>query len=256
MTTPVGTETGNIWPTIAANLKLRVDRATWDTWLKDLECLAIDKDHIAISCPDPMTADWCENRLQPVILAAITSTTGTTPALAFIYPSTPQKTHIDDLPIHLQLIHHDPRDTGFVMISNYAIQFWQPLLSQDAWCLWVTLRSYAWDAQRWAWPSIRTLAEIVTNGNRHRITGRAERNDRARQIGAIESLEAEGLLRVSRDADTYLFRVIDKLPLLSPARIKLLPAHLRRAHKRYLQRAALANATELSTCGDTPMAPP
>ena len=235
------TDATTFWKSILQDLKLRLTKATFDTWLSRTRALSLQDDHLAIEVPDPMTGDWLANRLHRPIAQALRRSAGQEITIAYISPPAPNTPPADDVPIQLQLIHHDPRDAGFVMTSNYAIQFWQPLMGEDPWCLWLTLRSYAWDAKRTAWPSISTLADIATNGNRHRIIGRAPRNGRGEVKGALEVLESLGLLKVtlrgSGRRTQYSFRVLDRLPLLTPGRVKQLSPHLRRAHRNYLLRA-------------------
>ena len=91
-----------------------------------------------------------------------------------------------DCRINIELINFDPTTAGWVMVPNYAVHYWQPYLGLTPFALWVALRSFpaAWAGGRASeWPSIQTLADIITNRNRHRILGRAKRQGRRRTVG-------------------------------------------------------------------------
>jgi hypothetical protein len=168
-----------------------------------------------------------------------------------------------DCRLSVELIHFDPRERGFVQLSNYALVFWQPLLNLLereagsratglAFRLWLTLRTFAahWDPHHGNhWPTIFTLARITAHGDRHRLLGRGPRGTkqagtyRKEVTGAIAILEEQRILYVtSRHSGRfteYVFRILDRLPLLTPVQVKRLPVPLQERHQHELARSKL-----------------
>jgi len=256
-------------------------QATYNTWLADTELITYDENTAAftVGVANAFAKDWLEARLHALIQRTLTRMTGKPATVQFtiLYPtsttvgaasgpSLPEaplgETDAEsaDLPagcrFGVELVTFDPAQKGFVMVSNYALQFWQPYLatrerengarSPVAFQLWQALRSFpaAWNGRNspW-WPSVQTLADIVANGNRHKLLGRAERKDRTRTVGALEVLEQERIVWTQAYGDgrdtIYYFRVLDNLPLLTPAQAAKLTQRLQERHQREVSKCNL-----------------
>jgi len=227
--------------------------------------------------------DWLEHRLHQIILRTLSRLTGKTATVQFtiLYPTTSttvgdapgpslQKRPLgetdlepadQDLPADcrfgIELVSFDPTSKGWVMTSNYAHQFWQPYLTAIerengtrsggiAFPLWQLLRSFpaSWQGRSNPnWPSIQTLADIVANGNRHKVLGRAACKGRQRTIGALETLEQARIVwtrTYGQDRDTiYYFRVLDNLPILTPAQTAKLTQRLQERHQREMSKCQI-----------------
>ncbi len=232
-----------IWPRALRELKLQLPKATFDTWLMGTDA-ELEGDTLQILVGTPFAEEWLEHRLRDKIEAAVAASAGRPLDVVFAIRAASRGSPTPTLPepgpgeIAVELVEFDPTKRGFVMTANYAIRFWQPYLGLRPFALWQTLKSFAFEAGQDTWPSIQTLADIVANGNRYAITGRAACNGRKRQVGALEVLEEERIVWVLREGEgggtRYRFRVLNSFPLLTPAQVKRLPPNLRAAHERFI----------------------
>ena len=254
-----------IWSHALEELELQMTRATFETWLKGTTA-QVDGDTLTVTVANTFGQEWLDQRLRPKIEAAVADAAGRPLNVVFAVKATnhigdgdlddgrppsqqPSDTADSTLPapgpgeIAVELVEFDPTKRGFVQTANYAIRFWQPYLGLRPFALWMTLKSFAFRADKDAWPSIQTLADIVANGNRHLITGRAARNGRKATTGDLQILEEERIVWVLRTGEgggtRYHFRVLNSLPLLTPAQVKQLPANLQAAHERFINQCAI-----------------
>jgi hypothetical protein len=258
-------DAGSLWRAVLSELQLQMPRATFETWLKSTTA-QVDGDTLTVIAGNPYAQDWLDNRLRNPIERTVAGLAGRPLTIVFAAKATepinagglaggrslPQQPSdsADPTPsspgpgeIAIELVEFDPTKRGFVMTANYVIRFWQPYLGVRPFALWQTLKSFAFQAGQDAWPSIQTLADIVADGNRHLITGRAARNGRQRQVGALEVLEEERIVWILRDGEgsrtRYRFRVLASLPLLAPVQVKRLPPNLRAAHEHFINQCAI-----------------
>ncbi|MDX1523904.1 MAG: DnaA N-terminal domain-containing protein [Anaerolineae bacterium] len=250
---------------VLPQLRQQMTRATFETWLSDTRQVGeIDDDVLTIGVASAYAKDWIEHRLSDTIRRTASSLAGQALALKVIInqtsadpapPATGENGHGPNLSpppapgeIAVELISFDPTQRGFVMTSNYAVRFWQPYLNTlqakvSPFTLWQTIKAFAYDSNRDAWPSIQTLADICAGGQRYKILGRAERKGCRRIVGALEVLEQQRIVYVKRvgsgSKTSYTFRILDNLPLLTPRQIENLPKPLRLAHKRFIKRSEL-----------------
>ena len=239
----------DLWQRTLTHLEGRVTKATFATWLADTKAVDLTTDGLVILAPNQYARDWLEHRLLQLISRALADAAGHAVNTAFItqYPPPRRKPATDPPPpkgptaggtIAIELVSFDPANRGWVQCSNYAIRFWQPYLRPRPFALWLTLRSFAWHADRDAWPTINTLASICTHGNRHLVLGRNARASRPPTKGALQVLEDERIVWTKRRGTgptaSYTFRVLDGLPLLTPGQLATLPENLVAAHARFL----------------------
>ena len=145
--------------------------------------------------------------------------------------------------VTINLVEFDPTKRGYVQTSNYAWQFWLPLIKPLPFCVWNLLRSYAFQRSE-ANPSISLLADVSANSNRHSIRGRAASEARPHEtIGALALLEEQRIIWVIRKGEgrhtTYNFKVMNSLPLLTSAQIAQLPQSVQAAHQKFLKRCQI-----------------
>lgn len=147
--------------------------------------------------------------------------------------------------IDVQAVDLEPTRRGYQLTYNYAIRFWLPILGPVCFALWQALISFCFGDRDKCWPSISLLADMAGGGNRNLIKGRwrGQGENRRREKGALEKLEAHGLLTVeTKHAGTearYTFHVLKEPPILSPSLLAQLPKRLQQMHSDLLDRCGL-----------------
>jgi len=222
----------NVSAKVLEQLKKKTTRATFDTWLADTTGHQT-KEALTIYVHSTFAKDWIQSRLSGQIKRTVQEITGRALDIKFVIRSTTDPPS----PMIIQLVEYDPTKKGFVQVSNYSIEFWQPYLGQKAFRLWLTIRSFAYTAGKSTWPSITTLAHICFRGNRQQITGRSSQGKY--YPGTLESLEREKVVWYKRNTNYYIFRVLNSLPLLTPTQLDTLSIPLQERHRRFLKRCQL-----------------
>lgn len=253
----------DLWQRILPELKLQMTQATFDTWLANTTAKS-SRGKITVTVRTPLAKDWLESRLQAIIQRTAARVAGHPIQVAFTAPDPKQSSPAPspqappkpnsalqgpdvppDCQFGIEIVNFDPTTKGWVMTSNYAWQFWQPLLGAVPFNLWNTLRSFPAAYHHngndaFQWPTIQTLADICANGNRHAILGRAARTGRKRKEGALEILETARIVWTQTYGTgrniQYYFRILDHLPILVPTQIKLLTSRLQERHQRQIAR--------------------
>lgn len=131
--------------------------------------------------------------------------------------------------------------------GTYEEIFWQAFLGTKRYSLWRTLRAYAESGK--AWPSLRTLAEIVT-GHRPKTTVVS---------GRLEALRDEGLVGWQDGADGAEYYLRAELPLLTPAQAETLSETMQREHRDWLREQKYKGQSLLSLwvkCKASTLVPP
>jgi len=266
------------WQLTLEQLKLQMTQATFDTWLHD-STASLCGSTLTVTTKNAYAKDWLQNRLAATIKRTAARVYGKPLDLAFTVEHQPKTSRSErefagapaaigpgaatsrpgeeeeaageeedtneppSTRFAIRLIGFDPT-IGYVQVTNYELQFWQPLLGNPAFVLWCTLKSFpaAWDPKiRPEWPSIQTLADTCAQGNRQKILGRKQRPGHARMIGALEVLERERIVWTTRWGEgretVYTFNVVDHLPMLTPAQAQLLTPRLQERHARRLAQA-------------------
>ena len=261
-----------VWNEILTKLGQQMTLATFDTWLRDSRLVSQEDDRLVVSVRSHYAVDWLSNRLEDTVLRTAARVLGRPVEVSFVAANGNQAPDDDgdvdpadadlrpDCRIAIELVNFDLTSAGFVMTANYVWHFWQPYFAEleratgarntgCVFCLWNTLRSFpaAW-AERGQphWPSISTLADMVAKGNRHKIIGRSAHGKKryyTRTVGALEILENERVVwshPIGTGRDTiYYFKVLNKLPLLTPAQVGKLSERLQERHAREIQRCRL-----------------
>ena len=147
--------------------------------------------------------------------------------------------------IDVQPVDLEPTRRGYQVTYNYAVHFWLPTLGPACFAVWQALISFCFGDRHICWPSISLLADMAAGGNRHLITGRwrGQGENRKRQQGALEQLEAYALLTVeTKHAGPeirYTFHVVKEPPILSPDLLSKLPKRLQQMHSDLLDRCGI-----------------
>jgi len=245
--------TNDLWQQVLAALEVQLPRETFFALLARSKGM-LEGDALYVQLASDYAAEWVAARLLPLIQVTVdrvagrhlTIRTGTAPPTTSLElaPAAQDEDGTEPGRVCVELVEFNPDRYGFVKLSNYAVRFWQPYLGPRPFALWVTLRSFAWNSDREAWPSIQTLADICAAGNRHVILGRGARAERARLTGALEVLEREQIVCVTRRGSgrmkSYAFHVVESLPLLTPCQLERLPQRLADAHAGFLHRHGLS----------------
>jgi len=149
------TETTEIWGRVLAELKLRMTKATFDTWLVQTHLQELTDDKAVIACPNGFAVDWLENRLAGVIKDTLTRVLGREVELSFVVAAAPEP-EPEELPPGPGLYYpaYTQEYTEIVQpekrynISFYFRQVWAPRLGPTAAALVSELRNRCWFA--WA----------------------------------------------------------------------------------------------------------
>lgn len=229
-----------LWQEVLAQLQLQMTVATYNAWLRTTTAVQ-SNNTLTVTVQNEFALDWIKHRLGDIIQRTVNRITSEDFTLIYTLPYQYSNTPDEPAPntINVQLIEFDPTRKGWVQTANYAIRFWQPYLTCVPFAVWLTLRSFAFYADRDTWPSIQTLADTCTNGNRHAILGRAKRAERCAQPGALSKLETERIVyprTVGTGSNTsYIFRVLASLPLLTPIQVDKLSPRLQQSHVRFVR---------------------
>lgn len=234
-----------LWEATLADLQLQVTRSTYDTWFRGTRPLYLEKGKLLVGTSSAYALEWLEGRLQHITddtlkrhghpggakFTVVGSTPPAAPDAPLAEVAREQETAKAALPAAvLELMDFDATSKGWIQTPAYAIQFWQPYLGLGPFNAWQTLRSYA--LQTGKWPTITTLADILCKGSRQRLTGRTLKA--GHQKGWLEILVEEKILWHRLKGQDYIFRVMDRLPLLTPQQVGTLSKARQRAHTKFL----------------------
>jgi hypothetical protein len=245
-----------IWPAALGELQLQMTQATFDAWLRDSRLVRYEDGVFVVGVKNNYAKDWIENRLLHVIKRTLARLTGQEVEIEFsVLPEAEiagqsRTQPLAEIPmpgpgeVAIQVVQFDPTKRGYLMTPHYAVRFWQPYLTPVPFGLWMTLCSYAYTSIRdERWPSVEMIADICAKGNRSAILGRNERRGRTAQTGAATILERENIIQhwtTGAGRETrHWFRVLESLPLLTPAQVQALPSRLQEAHERFIMKSKI-----------------
>lgn len=229
-----------VWQAALGELQGQMTRETFNTWIKPSRVVGLDNDTLTVRVENEHVKEWISNRLLATIERTVTNIVGRETKIKIdVGPLAPRPPASGDQAasyesrVSVELVEYDPTKRGFVQASNYAVRFWMPYLGVGPFSLWLALRSFAYDASKVTWPSIATLAGIVSNGDRQRLIGRTKRGQWV--PGYLERLEEERVIWYKRTGNHYKYRVLNSLPLLTPEQVQQLPPNIREAHDRFVR---------------------
>jgi chromosomal replication initiator protein len=85
-------EPREVWEIARSQLRLQMTRSTYETWVRDTECLAYEDGAFVIGVPNAYARDWLSLRLRPLIKRTLVSIIGRAVDVTFIV----QPRHADD----------------------------------------------------------------------------------------------------------------------------------------------------------------
>jgi hypothetical protein len=167
-------------------------RNTFDDLLTDSQLTIIDHDRCQIAVRNRQAREWLEAKWQPQVTRAISQAIGRPVQVEFIVvrestpsPQPPTPNRSAELAASPQPPAPSPqppnlerdfagidyawlwKKTGFVMASDYAAKFWQPLLGSRAYALWLYIQAENKERGLWTRPrrfSVRRLARTLRIG--------------------------------------------------------------------------------------------
>jgi len=249
-----------LWSEVLSNLRSQMTEVTFDTWLRDSQCVEASDGHMVVAVKNAYAVDWLTNRLGDMIARTVERAAGQALAVEFVVVEAEAPV---DLPTvareqaRFKVPAFDVSEAGWFPVSEYECRFWAALLGRVAWRVWELVRKADrrkeksdWTPpQRWTAPS---LAEQVPCG-KQALVG-AERKVavgiegawldtdgiwRYHKPGAFDRLEEEQAGRVERRGEkrhtTYWISVRVGLGLLEPRQVNQLPARLQVQHDRWLE---------------------
>jgi len=244
------------WPDVLDRISWQTTKDVFATWFKSAHASMDEENKIlTVHVKNNYAKEWLEKRMCHVVrncvephlngeakdttirymVGGIPSKPAPSPTLP-TPPKNPGPGHFK-----AELVNADPL-FSFITPSIYAMRFWQPLLGSGAYGLWLCLYSFAYEARirQNHWPTIALLSEICANGNRHQILGRnaqGGKNPRPARPGWLRQLAAQKLIHVRTEGggkQSYYFKILEKLPLLTNGQVSMLPDSIQREHKRWL----------------------
>ncbi len=253
------TELDKIWVSVLDILKGQMTHATFDSWLKHTALVALDDKSARVAVRDEQARQWCALRLSQMIIGALcVATERRECAVSFEVDVDASVTHkkskrkeqvaettegdavqAGDVVVEVFALPTTP----FVMVSKYALYYWQPYLGARAFAVLNMLRA---QGREYEGTSNRTRISVdviakTLDIDRQVITGRW-RNIRAAHIwdaGLFDALNASRLASIRRlgegRAAVYDARVWHDVPLLTPAQVATLDATIQKRHERYLR---------------------
>jgi hypothetical protein len=192
MTTTTRLDSDAVWSAALAALQGQMTRNTFDDLLTGSRLAIIDPDRCRIAVRNRHAHEWLTAKWQPQVTRAISQAIGRPVQVEFVVvrestpsPQPPTPNPQPPTPSPQPPTPNLERDfagidyawlwkkTGFVMASDYAAKFWQPLLGSRAYALWLYVQAENKEPGLWTRPrrfSARALARTLRVGLRS-ITG-------------------------------------------------------------------------------------
>jgi chromosomal replication initiator protein len=86
----------DLWQQTLTQLRQQMTAATFDTWLRSSQGLALENAHLVVGVPNAYAKDWIDQRLNGAVGRALEQVSGESLACSFVV-STPAPRHITDL---------------------------------------------------------------------------------------------------------------------------------------------------------------
>lgn len=228
------------WDEIVKAMRLKMAESTWQRFFigsRGLEILPGDKPAMRVEVVSKPAREWIEAKFMGRIEDTAYKITGTEYEFVFIERGADggtEQASMDPEEIRVELSAYDPQDSGFIMVSNYVLTYWQPYLGTMCFLTWLVLRRYAWSCQQSEqWPALPLLSEILGT-DRQSMTGRKRGGEW--KPGYLEQLEEYGIVKVGTKHGSYIYKVADTLPILTPRQAAKLPDQLQANHLKWMAR--------------------
>ncbi len=86
---PTNRSARDIWDNARSQLRLQLPRSTYETWVRDTECLAHEDGAFVIGVGNAYAKDWLSLRLRPLIKRTLAGIVGRTVEVTFVVQATP-----------------------------------------------------------------------------------------------------------------------------------------------------------------------
>ena len=145
-------EYAGIWGQVLAELKLRMTKATFDTWLVQTHLQELTDDKAVITCPNGFAVDWLENRLARPIRDTLTRVLGREVEISFVVATAPPPPEPEEptpgpglyYPAYTQEYTEIVQPDKVYVVTHYFRQVWAPRLGPTAAALVIELRNRCW----------------------------------------------------------------------------------------------------------------
>src|SRR5512136_1642695 len=104
--TPSQRPAREVWDIARSHLRLQLPRSTYETWLRDTECLAHEDGAFVIGVGNAYAKDWLSLRLRPLIKRTLAGIVGHAVDVTFVVQPVPQEDAPDAPPV--PLLAHSP----------------------------------------------------------------------------------------------------------------------------------------------------
>jgi chromosomal replication initiator protein len=84
-----------LWTTVLSNIKEKVAKPSYETWLKSTKAHSLTKDALVISVPNEFARDWLESRYSALITETICDITGDELNIKFVIPQNQSEEDLD-----------------------------------------------------------------------------------------------------------------------------------------------------------------
>jgi chromosomal replication initiator protein len=98
---PTNRSARDVWDTARSQLRLQLPRSTYETWVRDTECLAHEDGAFVIGVGNAYAKDWLSLRLRPLIKRTLAGIVGRTVEVTFVVQATPVADDPDAPPVPL-----------------------------------------------------------------------------------------------------------------------------------------------------------
>ncbi len=98
---PTNSSARDLWDTARSQLRLQLPRSTYETWVRDTECLAHEDGAFVIGVGNAYAKDWLSLRLRPLIKRTLAGIVGRTVEVTFVVQTTPAADDPDAPPVPL-----------------------------------------------------------------------------------------------------------------------------------------------------------
>jgi hypothetical protein len=235
----------DLWQTVLAELRTQVTQSTFDTWLADTAAARIGS-QLTVFCSNAFAKDWLESRLLARIRRVVDDVAGQPLDINFaINKFPPQRnpvpTKAGEIFVEIIKLPTEP----FLKVSKYSLWFWQSLMGNIAFSTYLMLRSRDHYMDKF-WGkrhrlSVELIAEIL-QVNRQAITGvqRLRNGVKRWTPGAFDAINEHqvGKIDSARTGRSTIYhaRILNTLPLLTPAQVATLPPIVQEHHTGYLKK--------------------
>lgn len=236
------TELSQQWSQVLGILEGQMTQATFDTWVKPTHVLALDGDKLKIGVRNAYAQQWLHTKLRVLVERAAQNVFGRALDVQFVlYAPEPRAPNADGetpRPGDLYVEFIESPLTPYIFVQKYAIWYWQPLLGSLAFSTWLMLRTLDKLNEGRGIKhklSVEILAATL-DCHRQSLTGRNPSGKIEGAFGVLNQFKLSRIEVIGKGHDAiYWARVLNAVPLLTPAQVERLPDLIRERHAIFLR---------------------